>query len=122
MAGSGKEDLRIAAERLQRGIDRFGNGDLAGALIEFEEVMKLYPEATRGLHFSAWIQKVQLAARVAPLDDDALRGIEAALDGPAPLTQGKLKRPPEVTASMMEDTKPERPRRMTPPPPQTDKD
>ena len=32
-----KGDLRSAAERIERGIDRYARGDLAASVVEFEE-------------------------------------------------------------------------------------
>jgi hypothetical protein len=83
---SAKGDLRGAAERLERGIEKYGEGDLAGALVEFEAALKLYPASARGRQFVAWVKDVQAGKRspngkkADALDEDALRAVEDALE------------------------------------------
>jgi len=82
--------LRGASERLERGIARYGEGDLAGALVEFEEALKLYPASARGQQFVAWVRDVQAGQRSSDgkkgrgLDEDAVRAINQALDDEPP--------------------------------------
>ncbi|MDB4967496.1 MAG: hypothetical protein JWN44_3185 [Myxococcales bacterium] len=113
---SGKGDLRGAAERLERGIERYGEGDLAGALIEFEAALQLYPSSARGKQFAAWVKDVQAGRksisggrRADALDEDALRAVDEALeDPPSKPPSGSF--PPAIAP-------PERTRKGTPLPP-----
>ena len=117
---SGKGDLRGAAERLELGIERYGEGDLAAALVEFEAALKLYPGSARGRQFASWVRDVQAGKRSATppkpdgLDADALRAVNEALDDEPP----SVKRAPAPQRSETEvPAAPERPgrsRRATP--------
>lgn len=108
-SSSAKGDLRGAAERLERGIDKYGEGDLAGALVEFEVALKLYPASSRGKQFVAWVKDVQAGKRgpsgkkADALDEDALRAVEDALadeDHPAaPASEDKPRRRKKPPAS-----------------------
>jgi hypothetical protein len=101
--GSQKGDLRGAAERLERGIDKYGEGDLAGALVEFEEALKLYPGLQRGRQFVAWVRDVQTGKRringrkTPTLDEDMLRAVDDAL---APSSPSKLSSPAALAPTL----------------------
>ena len=115
-SASGKSDLRGAATHLERGLARYDEGDLAGALIAFEEALKLYPDASRGKQFADWVQKVHLIATgggAPALDEEALRAVDEALAEPK---STKAKRPPELSVPG-EAMAPERARKATQPPP-----
>ncbi|HEY2748200.1 MAG TPA: hypothetical protein VGL86_26440 [Polyangia bacterium] len=83
----GKGDLKAAAAHLQRGFQRYGEGDVAGGLIEFEKALELYGPM-RGRPFADWVKWVQgsVAKAGAPLDDDALRAVSDALEVPRDAT------------------------------------
>lgn len=87
---STKGDPRAAAQRIERGIERYGAGDLAGALAEFEEALKLYPASARAQQYSSWVRDVQSGARsieparATTLDEDALRAVNEALEPEEP--------------------------------------
>ncbi len=83
MSVPGKGDLKAAAAHLTRGFSRYGEGDLAGALIEFEKALELYGPM-RGRPFADWVKWVQGSAQKAgaPLDDEALRAVSDALEVP----------------------------------------
>lgn len=89
-SSSSKGDLRGAAAALERGIEKYGEGDLAGALVEFEAALKLYPASARGKQFVAWVKDVQAGKRSPngkksdALDEDALRAVDDALIGDEP--------------------------------------
>jgi hypothetical protein len=92
-----KGDLRGAAERLERGIEKYGEGDLAAALVEFEAALKLYPASARGKQFVAWVKDVQAGKRspngkkADALDEDALRAVDDALgEDETPIEGGKI--------------------------------
>lgn len=91
MAGpAGKGDLRGAAERIERGIERYGEGDLVGALVEFEAALTLHPVSARGRQYAAWVRDLQSGKRRLDggargddtLDEDALRAVNEALEDP----------------------------------------
>jgi hypothetical protein len=107
---SGKGELKNAAQHLARGIAHYVEGDLPGALVEFERALQLYG-TSRGKQFAAWVREVQHGVNGPPtLDEEALRAVSDALDEPK---SGKRPRPPEVAASNVPT---ERERRLTPPP------
>jgi hypothetical protein len=60
-----KGGVRAVAERLLVGVDRYGDGDYAGALAAFEEALALEPESARARRYIKWVQDV-LAAAHAP--------------------------------------------------------
>lgn len=102
-SGAGKGDLRGAAERLERGIERYGEGDLSGALIEFEEALKLYPSSARGKQFAAWVKDVQAGRKAVSgskrndlLDEDALQAVNEALEEPPSQFQSQSPSPSQV--------------------------
>jgi len=109
----GKGDLKAAAAHLATGMERYRDGDIAGALIEFEKALELYGPM-RGRPFADWVKWVQSSADKArgPLDDEALRAVSEALEEPK---SGKRPRPPQVLHEP-EPTRPERARKATPPP------
>jgi hypothetical protein len=112
---AGKGDLKAAAAHLERGIARLSEGDLVGALVEFEKALELYGPL-RGKPFADWVQRIQASARggrPAALDEDSLRAMNEALEEPK---SGNRPRPPQVR-HQAEETRPERARRATPPPP-----
>ena len=114
---AGKGDLAAAAARLTRGLERYQAGDLVGALGEFEKALELYGP-TRGKAFAEWVKGVQAAAAPAPsgppaIDAEALRAMNEALEEPP--KSGARPRPPQVL-HQQEETRPERARKMTPPP------
>jgi hypothetical protein len=97
---SGKAELRAAAAHLERGIARYGIGDVAGALIEFEEALKLYPGA-RGKQFAEWVQSVQSGQ---PPADDAERLPRAAAPTPMEIAATlTLPEPPPATPKVTRD-------------------
>jgi hypothetical protein len=109
---SGKGELKGAAQHLERGMARYGEGDLVGALVEFEKALELFG-SSRGKQFAAWVREVQQGVNGPPtLDDDALAAMSEALEEPK---SGKRPRPPQVTREA-EPTRPERGRKLTPPP------
>src|SRR5437899_10311095 len=93
-----KGDLRAAAERLERGIERYGDGDLVAAAVEFEEALKLSPDHGRARQYLSWVKDVLAGTRGTnkkkDLDEDAVRAVTEALDegadespwDPVPLT------------------------------------
>ncbi len=111
---SGKGDLRAAARHLERGIARWGLGDVAGALVEIEEALKLYPSASRGPEFAEWVKKVHASVNWGgppALDEEALRAVNEALEPPAPppptpmetAATMTLPQPPVVTPRVTRD-------------------
>jgi hypothetical protein len=80
----GKPDLRGAAERLERGIERYGEGDLVAAAVEFEEAIRLAPEHARARQYLSWVRDVLAGTRGSgrkkELDEDAVRAVTEALD------------------------------------------
>ena len=110
---AGKGDLKAAAAHLAGGLAKLGAGDLPGALTEFEKALELYGPV-RGPAFADWVRWVQSKAKDAgaPLDEDALKAMSEALEEPK---SGKRPRPPQVLHEP-EPTRPERSRKLTPPP------
>ncbi|MGZ3442229.1 MAG: hypothetical protein ACXVDD_22070, partial [Polyangia bacterium] len=109
---SGKGELKGAAQHLERGMARYAEGDLVGALVEFEKALELFG-SSRGKQFASWVREVQQGINGPPtLDDDALQAMSEALDEPK---SGKRPRPPQVMHEP-EPTRPERGRKLTPPP------
>lgn len=85
-AATGKGDLRGAAERIERGIELYGSGDLPGALVQFDEALKLHPGNNRARSYQTWIRGL-LAGKNAVegqkdngLDEDAVRAVAEALE------------------------------------------
>ncbi|HEX4457070.1 MAG TPA: hypothetical protein VIA18_03825, partial [Polyangia bacterium] len=82
--GTSKGDLRAAAERLERGIERYGAGDLPGALAEFDQALALHPASARSRQYAAWVRDLQSGKRRLDggrgLDEDALRAVNEALE------------------------------------------
>jgi hypothetical protein len=57
MAGPTPTDpRRAAAERIERGIERYGEGDLAGAEQAFQEALTLVPGHSRALRCLQWVR------------------------------------------------------------------
>jgi hypothetical protein len=87
-----KGDLRAAAERLERGIERYGEGDLVAAAVEFEEALKASPEHPRARQYLSWVKDVLAgkrgAAKKKELDEDAVRAVTEALDIDEPAAEG----------------------------------
>ena len=111
---AGKGDLKAAGAHLSRGIERQAAGDLPGALVEFEKALELYGP-TRGKPFAEWVKSVQAQGDGPPaIDADALQAMNEALEQPP--KSGARPRPPQVLHAH-EETRPERARRLTPPPP-----
>ncbi len=83
-AGPNKGDLRAAAERLERGIERYGEGDLPGALAEFDKALELHPASARSRQYASWVRDLQSGKRRLDggrgLDEDALRAVNEALE------------------------------------------
>ena len=109
-----KGDPRAAAERLEKGIERYGDGDMVAAAVEFEEALRLSPEHSRAAQYLAWVKDV-LAGTRGPnkkkdLDEDAVRAITEALDegngeaeaespwAPVPLQPSKEEKPAPARA------------------------
>lgn len=114
---AGKGDLAAAAARLTRGLERYQAGDLPAALAEFEKALELYGP-TRGKPFAEWVKGVQAAAAAEKsgppaIDADALQAMNEALEDPP--RSGARPRPPQVL-HQQEETRPERVRKLTPPP------
>jgi hypothetical protein len=82
--GTSKVDLRAAAERLERGIERYGEGDLAGALAQFDQALALHPTSARSRQYATWVRDLQSGKRRLDggrgLDEDALRAVNEALE------------------------------------------
>src|SRR5438309_1787398 len=79
-----KSEARAASERIERGIERYGDGDLRGSLSEFQEALRLQPSHTRARAYLGWVEDV-LAGRRGngkgdALDEDAVRLVTEALD------------------------------------------
>ncbi|HEX8952752.1 MAG TPA: hypothetical protein VF945_12940, partial [Polyangia bacterium] len=113
-AVAGPGDLNAAAARLVRGLERHAAGDLAGALVEFEKALELYGP-TRGKLFVEWVQRVQAQATSGgppAIDAASLQAMNEAFEEPK---SGKRPRPPQVL-HQAEETRPERVRKLTPPP------
>ena len=111
---AGKGDLSAAAARLTRGLERLQAGDLPAALIELEKALELYGPV-RGKAFVEWVKEVQArAASGGPpaIDAEALQAMNEALEAPK---SGARPRPPQVL-HQQEETRPERARKLTPPP------
>ena len=111
---AGKGDLSAAAARLSRGLERLQAGDLPAALIELEKALELYGPV-RGKAFVEWVKEVQAkAASGGPpaIDAEALQAMNEALEAPK---SGTRPRPPQVL-HQHEETRPERVRKLTPPP------
>ena len=104
---STKGDPRAAAQRIERGIERYAEGDLAGALDEFEEALKLYPSSGRARQYTSWVRDVQTGARsIDPprstaLDEDALRAVNEALGDESTVDRrpSRARKPPEPASS-----------------------
>jgi hypothetical protein len=84
----GKGDLRAAAERIERGIELYGSGNLQAALNELAEALKLHPSNLRARSYHAWIQgliagKNSLDGKKDTLDEDAVRAVSEALEEPS---------------------------------------
>jgi hypothetical protein len=111
-SASGKGELKGAAQHLERGMARYADNDLVGALVEFEKALELFG-SSRGKQFAAWVREVQMGVNGPPtLDDDTLGAMAEALEEPK---SGKRPRPPQVLHEP-EPTRPERGRKLTPPP------
>jgi hypothetical protein len=113
---TGRGDLRGAAERLERGIEKYAVGDLVGALADFEEAIRLYPASARGREYAEWVRDLSSGKRAIEgqrdgLDEDALQAVSDALDAtqPPPPERARKPTPPPPPVSVRE-------RRPTPPP------
>jgi hypothetical protein len=104
-----KGDLRAAGERLEKGIEKYGNGDLVAAAVEFEEALRLSPEHGRARQYLSWVKDVLAGTRgngkKQDLDEDAVRAVTEALEtgedssddlpwNPVPLTPAPTERQP----------------------------
>ena len=89
-----KGDPRAASERIEKGIERYGDGDLVAAAVEFEEALRLAPEHGRARQYLSWVKDVLAGTRgngkKKDLDEDAVRAVTDALD-----SDGDLGRPDE---------------------------
>jgi hypothetical protein len=79
-----RPDLRAAGEHLEKGIERYGDGDLVAAAVEFEEALRLAPDHARARQYLAWVRDVLAGTRGTGgsknLDEDAVRAVTEALD------------------------------------------
>jgi hypothetical protein len=97
---SGKGDLRGAAERIEKGIELYGSGNLEGALVEFEEALKLHPGNARAKSYHSWIRgliagKNAVDNKKDELDQDAVRAVSEALeDKSSPMITPPVADPP----------------------------
>jgi hypothetical protein len=96
-----RKDTRSAAERIERGIERYGDGDLAASALEFEEALRLSPGHTRARALLAWVRDVAAGVRAGEkrpaLDEDAVRAVAEALDSEEEEEAAAHAAAPEVT-------------------------
>src|SRR5437879_5339759 len=113
-----KGDLRAAAERLERGIERYGEGVLVAAAVEFEDALRLSPDHARARQYLSWVKDVLAGTRGSGkkkgLDEDAVRAVTEALDAgdegdeespwdPVPLTPSNPAHPGNTVPYGLED-------------------
>src|SRR5262249_47385378 len=89
-----KGDVRAASERIERGIERYGEGDVVAAAVEFEEALRLAPEHARAKQYLGWVKDVLNGKRnhtkKKERDEDAVRAVAEALDiGEEPTLEGR---------------------------------
>ena len=100
-ANVGKGELKAAAAHLSRGLARYAEGDVPGALVAFEQALELYGP-TRGKAFADWVHKVQAAASSGPpaIDAEALQAMNEALEEPMSGARPRPPTPMETAATM----------------------
>ncbi|HZS41250.1 MAG TPA: hypothetical protein VFF06_30685 [Polyangia bacterium] len=83
-----KAQARAAAERIEKGLELYASGDLAGSRREFEEAIKLDPAQRRAAECLGWVRDLLDGKRSLhpskALDEDALRAVDDALEDEPP--------------------------------------
>jgi hypothetical protein len=85
-----KRALREAAEKIERAVDAYGAGDLAGSSRLFEEALTLMPEHQRAQLYLGWVRDLSTGKKkLGGIDEETLQAIADTLAPEEEQTQEK---------------------------------